>query len=199
KKREKEKRKLLKGRRKSSRKGGVSGSEQNPSLGCSSENKMAEAGQDEEEHTFPLKRKPQAEEAIAKSHEDDVNKKQKLSITDSSLAQEKKVDDDEEDEEEDDEDDYEGDDEEDEQSNGEAEVDRKGKGILRDDKGKGKLIEDSDDDDSSDFGSDSDVDSDTDLSDDLLAEIDLGNIIPSRTRRRTHQSGLKISDDPVKD
>lgn len=161
---------------------------------------MAEAGQEEEEHTSPLKRKPQdipAEEAIAKSHEDDVNKKQKLSSTDSSLAQENKIDVDEEDEEEDDEDDYEGEIEEDEQSNGEPEVDRKGKGILRDDKGKGKLIEDSDD-DSSDFGSESDVDSDTDLSDDLLAEVDLGNIIPSRTRRRTHQSGLKISDDHVK-
>uniref|UniRef100_A0A3Q7FEC9 Uncharacterized protein n=1 Tax=Solanum lycopersicum TaxID=4081 RepID=A0A3Q7FEC9_SOLLC len=113
----------------------------------------------EEEDIFPLKRKPQAEEAIAiaNAHEDDVNKKQKLSITDSSPhAQENKVD------------------------------------------GKGKLIEDSDDDDSSDFESESDVDTDTDLSDDLLAEVDLGNIIPSRTRRRTHQSGLKISDDPVK-
>ncbi|MCD7461097.1 hypothetical protein HAX54_045157 [Datura stramonium] len=165
---------------------------------------MAEAAQDEDEHTFPVKRKPQdipAQEATAESHEDDANKKQKLSTTDS---QDNKLDVAEEvEEEEEDEDDYEGEDEEeedddnDEQSNGEVEVDRKGKGILRDDKGKGKLIEDSDDDDSSDFGSESDVDTDSDLSDDLLAEVDLGNIIPSRTRRRTHHSGLKISDDPV--
>ncbi|KAJ8566876.1 hypothetical protein K7X08_019084 [Anisodus acutangulus] len=135
---------------------------------------MAEPG-----HTFPLKRKPPAEEeAIAKPHEDDdVNKKQKLSTTDENNLEE-------------DEEDYEDDDE--------AEVDRKGKGILRDDKGKGKMIEDSDDDSSDDFGSESDADSDTSLSDDLLAEVDLGNIIPSRTRRRTYQSGLKISDDPVK-
>ncbi|KAM3364146.1 nuclear polyadenylated RNA-binding protein 3 [Capsicum galapagoense] len=137
---------------------------------------MAEAGQDEEEHTFPLKRTLPAEEeeeaAIVKSHEDEANKKQKLDDS-SSVAHLNEIDEDD--------DDYE-----------------EGKGILRDDKGKGKLIEDSDSDDSTDFGGESDADTDTDLSDDLLAEVDLGNIIPSRTRRPTHRSSLKISDDPVK-
>ncbi|GMN57427.1 hypothetical protein TIFTF001_026541 [Ficus carica] len=88
--------------------------------------------------------------------------------------------------EDDDDDDEEGDGEK--SNNGEA--DRKGKGILRDDKGKGKLIveeeeddddDDSDDDDSSDGGG-SELDSD--LSDDSLAEVDLDNVLPSRTRQR---------------
>ncbi|KAI3931245.1 hypothetical protein MKX01_040162 [Papaver californicum] len=93
---------------------------------------------------------------------------------------------------------------------GEKEVNGKGKGIMisREDKRKGKLVveddgeeevvvdrkgkgkmivedeDDDDDDDDDDFcgGELSDIDSD--LSDDPLAEVDLDNILPSRTRRR---------------
>ncbi|XP_028780242.1 secreted acidic protein 1A [Neltuma alba] len=91
-----------------------------------------------------------------------------------------------------------------EESNGEV-VDRKGKGIMRADKGKGKLIEEDDeddedsddDDDSSDDGVVSDGDSD--LSDDPLAEVDLNNILPSRTRRRTIHPGEYIANDPGND
>lgn len=103
-----------------------------------------------------------------------------------------------EDEEEEDEDEDEDEDNEedsdDEDSNANAKiVDRKGKGIMRDDKGKGKLVEVSQD--SSDSGSESDADSD--LSDDPLAEIDLDNILPSRTRRRLVQPGVQISNNQV--
>ncbi|KAI9084054.1 hypothetical protein K1719_034050 [Acacia pycnantha] len=86
-----------------------------------------------------------------------------------------------------------------EESNGEVVVDRKGKGIMTADKGKGKLIEEDDeneedsDDDSSDDGLVSDGDSD--LSDDPLAEVDLNNILPSRTRRRTIHPGEYIAND----
>ena len=71
---------------------------------------------------------------------------------------------------------------------------------MRDDKGKGKMIEeddedddDSDDDDSSDDGGVSDGDSD--LSDDPLAEVDLNNILPSRTRRKPIHPGVSIAND----
>ena len=100
------------------------------------------------------------------------------------------------------------DDDEEEESNGEAEVDRKGKGVLRDDKGKGKLIveedegDDDDDDDDSDDDDDDDSDEDggvsggdSDFSDDPLAEVDLNNILPSRTRRRTFHPGVHIASD----
>lgn len=129
-------------------------------------------------------------------------------------------DDDDEEEEEDyereeDEDEDEDDEDEDfdeEHSNGEVaiEVDRKGKGILREDnKGKGKLIQESDDDDSSDDdddshggggGVESDGNSSSDLSEDPLAEVDLDNILPSRTRRRgtSFHPGLCLSKDPRK-
>lgn len=88
-----------------------------------------------------------------------------------------------------------------EESNGEVVVDRKGKGIMTADKGKGKLMEEDDedeedsddDDDSSDDGIVSDGDSD--LSDDPLAEVDLNNILPSRTRRRTIHPGEYIAND----
>ncbi|KAF3435304.1 hypothetical protein FNV43_RR22391 [Rhamnella rubrinervis] len=88
-----------------------------------------------------------------------------------------------------------------EESNGKAETDRKGKGITRDDKGKGKLIAEEDDDgeedsddDSGDGGSELE-DGDSDLSDDPLAEVDLDNILPSRTRRRQVQPGVYIAND----
>ncbi|KAI4350454.1 hypothetical protein L6164_004909 [Bauhinia variegata] len=95
----------------------------------------------------------------------------------------------------DDEDDN-GDEDEDE----DVDVDRKGKGIVRDDKGKGKLIEeeDEDEDDSGDDDSNDDgvvSDGDSDLSDDPLAEVDLNNILPSRTRRRTINTGVYIAND----
>lgn len=99
-----------------------------------------------------------------------------------------------EDDDNDDEDEY--DDSVDDHSNGNAEVvDRKGKGIMIDDKGKGKLIEESED--SSECGSESDGDGDSDLSDDPLAEVDLDNILPTRTRsrRRVVQPGIHISDN----
>ncbi|XP_027080564.1 uncharacterized protein [Coffea arabica] len=99
-------------------------------------------------------------------------------------------DEEEEGEEEEDEDGEEDSDDDDSDANAEI-VDRKGKGIMRDDKGKGKLVEVSRD--SSDSGSESDAESD--LSDDPLAEIDLDNILPSRTRRRVVQPGVHISND----
>lgn len=98
-----------------------------------------------------------------------------------------------------------------EDGDGEAEiVDRKGKGIMVDRKGKGKMIEDSEDDDSEGHGdgdddSSDDSDSDfsdgldgSDLEDDPLAEVDLDNILPSRTRRSRAQPGVRISNDPDK-
>ncbi|KAG2411424.1 hypothetical protein I3843_03G002800 [Carya illinoinensis] len=99
-------------------------------------------------------------------------------------------------------DNYEDDDEDAENDRGETEVDRKGKAIVRDDKGKGKLMveeEDADDDeDDQDDDSDSGTDisnSESDLSDDPLAEVDLDNILPSRTRRRTVQPGVYVAND----
>lgn len=165
---------------------------------------MAEIKNDEEEHALPSKRKPVDNNPPAEDLVDDLTKKQKLASSHAnfSAAEEKTADDnDDEDEEED----YEGeddadsdddsDDDEDEESNGEVEIDCKGKGIMKDVKGKGKLIEESDD--SSNVGSESDGDSD--LSDDPLAEVDLDNILPSRTRRRVVCPGLNISSDGAKD
>ncbi|KAA8548278.1 hypothetical protein F0562_004461 [Nyssa sinensis] len=160
---------------------------------------MAEVKNDEEEHALPAKRKP---DLCSVDNDEDLKKKQKLETcpdNNSSAAEYKKIDeadDDEEDfegededEDEDDEDDEDEDD--DEHSNGNAEIDRKGKGILREDKGKGKLIEESDD---SSVGV-SESDGDSDLSDDPLAEVDLDNILPSRTRRRAVQPGIYLSND----
>ncbi|XP_038906649.1 pheromone-processing carboxypeptidase KEX1 [Benincasa hispida] len=83
-----------------------------------------------------------------------------------------------------------------EKSSGKAAEDRKGKGIMKDDKGKGKLIEEDDDDDedSSDDGSELDSE-ESDLSDDPLAEVDLDNILPSRTRRRKVHPGVYFATD----
>ncbi|CAN6907883.1 unnamed protein product [Brassica oleracea] len=80
---------------------------------------------------------------------------------------------------------------EEEEDSIEVEIDRKGKGISREDKGKGKLIEV----DESDDSDDGDEYDESDLSDDPLAEVDLDNILPSRTRRRSIQPGVYISND----
>ncbi|CAN7058207.1 hypothetical protein Bca4012_094011 [Brassica carinata] len=80
-----------------------------------------------------------------------------------------------------------------EKQEGGEEVDRKGKGISKEDKGKGKMIEVEESDDTDD---EDDEDGDeSDLSDDPLAEVDLDNILPSRTRRRSIQPGVYISND----
>lgn len=88
---------------------------------------------------------------------------------------------------------------EDEEEEEEEEVDRKGKGISREDKGKGKMIEVEESDESDDDDDEDDEDGDeydeSDLSDDPLAEVDLDNILPSRTRRRSIQPGVFISND----
>ncbi|XP_050946230.1 histone H2A.Z-specific chaperone CHZ1 [Cucumis melo] len=103
----------------------------------------------------------------------------------------------------DEEEDYEDEDdsEDDEKSSGKVAADRKGKGIMKDDKGKGKLIEEDDDDDDEDSSDDgSDLDSEeSDLSDDPLAEVDLDNILPSRTRRRMVHPGVYFATDLAND
>lgn len=172
--------------------------------------------QQQHAHGIPPKRKTDLT-SIDEDKDENGLKKQRLENsaekTCSSPALEKKIDgedeedDDEEDyeeeEEDDDEDEDEDEDDEDEDfdekhSNGKmAEVDRKGKGILKEDKkGKGKLIQESDDDSSDDGGDgvESDGGDSSDLSEDPLAEVDLDNILPSRTRRRsTFHPGLCLS------
>lgn len=180
---------------------------------------MAELNSSNEEpHVLPSKRK----QAAVQDADDDSTKKHCLEkCTDNDTlpeVQEKIINengDKDEEEEEEEEEDYEGeydvdsdDEEEDdedevEHSNGGGEIDRKGKGIMKDDKGKGKMIEESEEDDSDDDGaseSDGDGDGDDDdddLSDDPLAEVDLDNILPSRTRRRTVPPGVRISSDKL--
>ncbi|XP_004304556.1 PREDICTED: histone H2A.Z-specific chaperone CHZ1 [Fragaria vesca subsp. vesca] len=168
---------------------------------------MAET-KDQDETTLHAKRKsdPSCEEDQA----DYPNKSQKLQLTgnnshESSLTQDNKVElqgnADPQVEDEDDEEEYE--EEDGEESNGKSEADRKGKGVMRDDKGKGILIEEDDEnEDSSDDSSSSSSeggsefeDGDSDLSDDPLAEVDLDNILPSRTRRRQVQPGVYIRSD----
>ncbi|XP_008803464.2 histone H2A.Z-specific chaperone CHZ1-like [Phoenix dactylifera] len=81
----------------------------------------------------------------------------------------------------------------------------KGKGVAAAvDKGKGKMVvdedEDEDEDDSSDDDDSGDViggeDDESDFSDDPLAEVDLSNILPSRTRQRSPppQGAYLLSD-----
>lgn len=141
-----------------------------------------------------------------KKSENGDHKRSDEHIDDDSLAAEGKdgevgagVDAGEADDEEDDEEDYEdeNDEEDEEEDASEAVEDRKGKGIVKDDKGKGKLIEEDDDDDdedSSDGGSELGSE-ESDLSDDPLAEVDLDNILPSRTRRRTVHPGVYFAKD----
>ncbi|CAI9777233.1 unnamed protein product [Fraxinus pennsylvanica] len=170
------------------------------------------------EHVSTVKRKTDTPESIGETldkeeHEADSIKKRKLetpSCNDafSCAADEKNPDlkqhhntshhEDEEEDDDDDQEDYEG--EEDKQSDGEEAIlngKGKGKGIVRDDKGKGKLIEESDhdDDDSSDDCESELSGFDSDLADDPLAEVDLDNILPSRTQRSAIQPGFHISDD----
>ena len=176
----------------------------------------------QEETTLHSKRKP---DLCREDNEDNPKKAQKLDALDdannnslvsqekkqsldasehnSSVAEEKdgkfEADSLAEDEEEnyEDEDDDEDEDEDGENGSGEAEADRKGKGIVKDLKGKGKLIaeeEDDEEDDNSDNCSDVSG-GESDLSDDPLAEVDLDNILPSRTRRRTVQPGVYIAND----
>ncbi|TQD89692.1 hypothetical protein C1H46_024827 [Malus baccata] len=69
----------------------------------------------------------------------------------------------------------------------EKELDSNINGLVEED-------DDDSDDDSSDGGSEFE-DGDSDLSDDPLAEVDLDNILPSRTRRRQVQPGVYIAND----
>ncbi|EPS70159.1 hypothetical protein M569_04604 [Genlisea aurea] len=102
--------------------------------------------------------------------------------------------------------------EEEEEEDGDEEfkiVDAKGKGIVVDDKGKGKMVQENSEDEDSDCQNDDDDDddssddSDGDFSDGLddgddddpLAEVDLNNILPSRTRQRRVQPGIHIVND----
>lgn len=147
-----------------------------------------------EEPTLPSKRKP---DLACEEHEEHPNKAQKLqSLNDNSQLSEDKTHDPEKECVKSDaqvhNDQEEGEEEEEEaDGNGEVVVDRKGKGILIED---GEDEDSSDDDDnSSDGGSQSDEDSD--LSDDPLTEVDLDNILPSRTRRRVIQPGEFIAND----
>ncbi|CAH9068146.1 unnamed protein product [Cuscuta europaea] len=169
---------------------------------------MAEIRNDQEECALPLKRKPQPDSIVAvatKSLNDDGSiKKAKLEkpvavvasaedklVGEGSQREDSSVNDDEG---EDDEDDYkveEEDDSEDEElSNGVTEIDRKGKGILIE-----EPVDESDcESGSSASGSDYSTNGESCPSDDdPLAEIDLDNILPSRTRRRTVHPGVRIS------
>nr|XP_043634395.1 histone H2A.Z-specific chaperone CHZ1 [Erigeron canadensis] len=144
---------------------------------------------------LPSKRKPTAED-----DEIDTAKKIRPETTPAAAVEEKIINGEKTETENDDEDseEYEAEDEvgsDDDDSDGEEEnTNGKGKGIMKDDKGKGKMIEESDDD--SDDGSATDSDGDDDLSDDPLAEVDLDNILPSRTRGRSAaNSGLRISSN----
>ncbi|CAI9763105.1 unnamed protein product [Fraxinus pennsylvanica] len=177
---------------------------------------MADVKSGEEERESTVKRRPDPPESVDETldkeeHEADSTKKQKLETLshndafscagDEKNAELKQSSYPEDEEEDDDEEDYEGEeDDDDELSDGEeAIVNSKGKGIASDDKGKGKgkLIEESDhDDDDSSVDYESELSGvDSDLSDDPLAEVDLDNILPSRTRRRAAQPGLHISND----
>lgn len=167
--------------------------------------------QQHDAHGIPPKRKTELTFVDEQDIADNGKKQRSENSSADKNCSETKIDEEDDDEEEDyeQEDDEDEDDEDEdfdeEHSNGEVvEVDRKGKGILREDKkGKGKLIQESDDDDSSDDdgggGGESDGNS-SDLSEDPLAEVDLDNILPSRTRRRStaFHPGVCLSKDPRK-
>ncbi|XP_068667145.1 histone H2A.Z-specific chaperone CHZ1-like [Aristolochia californica] len=81
-------------------------------------------------------------------------------------------------------------------SNGKSAVD-KGKAVVLEDKGKGKLpVRDADSSSSSDGVEDLEEDGeDNEVLDDPLAEVDLSNILPSRTRRRVADPGAYLVND----
>ncbi|XP_068666998.1 histone H2A.Z-specific chaperone CHZ1-like [Aristolochia californica] len=81
-------------------------------------------------------------------------------------------------------------------SNGKAAID-KGKAVVVEDKGKGKLlVVDTDSNSSSDSDEDLEEDrEDKENLDDPLAEVDLSNILPSRTRRRVAYPGAYLVND----
>ncbi|XP_021756038.1 histone H2A.Z-specific chaperone CHZ1-like [Chenopodium quinoa] len=82
-------------------------------------------------------------------------------------------------------------------SNGsKAEIDRKGKGILIEEDE--EEDEDDSDDDSDDSGSDEfgdELSDGSDIAEDPLAEVDLDNILPSRTRRKIINPGAYLATD----
>ncbi|KAJ6959584.1 histone H2A.Z-specific chaperone CHZ1 [Populus alba x Populus x berolinensis] len=84
---------------------------------------------------------------------------------------------------------------------GDYEDEENGEEVLVDRKGKGILIEEDEDDDSSDDDGDesSELDGGDDSEeaeeDDPLAEVDLDNILPSRTRRKAVHPGVYIAND----
>ncbi|KAG8391168.1 hypothetical protein BUALT_Bualt01G0159700 [Buddleja alternifolia] len=182
---------------------------------------MADVTTVDEGIELPEKRKLDLPNSINKIQEEDMdkadsNKKQKMETPSENNGSEEHLPEseeiqnvnaaaeDEDDGEDDDEEDYNAEQEEDGDEEAEV-VDRKGKGIMKDDKGKGKMLEESEDDDSDGDDSSDDSDSDfsdglddSDVEDDPLAEVDLDNILPSRTRQRRAQPGLRISSDPAK-
>lgn len=96
--------------------------------------------------------------------------------------------------------------EEEEEEDGDSEISEEGeegtddcigKGITKLDKGKGilEVEEESDSDDCSDDDSDA-SDEDSDLSEDSLLEVDLNNILPSRTRRHVtpHSPSIPVTE-----
>ena len=164
--------------------------------------------ENQQESSFPVKRKS---DPCSQDEDNVASKAQKLNPSSSSAGSESKdgevngsgvenigVPDDLADEEKKEGGDGEEEEQEEDEDDDDGEVDRKGKGISREDKGKGKMIEveesdDTDDDDEDD--EDGDEYDESDLSDDPLAEVDLDNILPSRTRRRSIQPGVYISND----
>ncbi|KMT06868.1 hypothetical protein BVRB_6g152080 [Beta vulgaris subsp. vulgaris] len=87
-------------------------------------------------------------------------------------------------------------------SSGKAVIDRKGKGILieEDDEEDEDVDEDDSDDDSdSDDSVIGDDEEDSDFADDPLAEVDLDNILPSRTRRKVIHPGVYLRNDIPQD
>lgn len=152
-----------------------------------------------EEPTLPSKRKPDV------SCEDHPNKAPKLqsSNNNSQLPEDKSRGPDEKLVNSDAQLDENGDDGEndDEENNGEVVVDRKGKGILIEEDDGDDDSSDDDDDDDDDDSSDgcNQSDGESDLSDDPLAEVDLDNILPSRTRRRVTKPGEFVANDLADD
>ncbi|XP_050230811.1 uncharacterized protein LOC126679847 [Mercurialis annua] len=102
-------------------------------------------------------------------------------------------------EEEDDDDDY-VDDDDDEGEEESPVVDRKGKGKMIEEEDDDGDSDDDDDDDDEDDEMDGGDGDDSELDDDPLAEVDLDNILPSRTRRKsTHRPGVFIGKNHGKD